>query len=76
MLAAPLRYAVAPKSFQPKLKFVVITDDYMCGYICRGHVKLAAIRICRAYRTVSTGTASVLFRQVPWHLLARERAER
>ena len=37
--------------------------------------RLMAIRICRAYRTVSTGAVLVLARQIPWHLLVRERSE-
>jgi hypothetical protein len=35
-----------------------------------------ALRICRAYRTVSTSAALVLARTVPWHLAVTERSER
>jgi hypothetical protein len=37
--------------------------------------RTVAIRICRAYRSVSTAAALVLGRQVPWHLLVKERSE-
>lgn len=37
--------------------------------------RLTAIRVSRAYRTVSTSAALVLAGQIPWHLLVEERAE-